>query len=216
MKNIKITFVIITLLSLLSQQACSSSSGELKQDADALCQVYNPANWEEFSKSHTRLEIYPELGIRIRKAIKTTEFRNIFEKYLHVRNQSYHDFVKAQVSHLIGKKWQCDYFEQFESSRSIKVLRLRSDGIHKLSPAFSSDNIIAIAIDINGKYFVNDKPLINNKEDTLRQAIKITAGKMKDIKLLVQADSNSPSASLIQLLYVAKTMHINSVDFEIQ
>lgn len=56
---------------------------------------------------HTRLEIYPELGVRIQKAIKTPEFRNIFEKYLHVRDQSYYDFVTGQVSQLIGKQWQC-------------------------------------------------------------------------------------------------------------
>jgi len=215
MKNIHITLVIITLLSLFSQQACSSSSSALKQDADALCQVYNPAKWKDFLKSHTRLEIFPELGVRIRNAIKTPEFRDIFKKYLHVREQSYYDFVKAQVSHLIGIKWQCAYFDQFYASRSIKVIRLRTDGIHVLSPENTSDNIITVAIDNHGKYYVNDKPLINNEEETLRRAIQITMGNAKDIRLLAQADSGSPFSSLLQLLYVAKSLKIDYVDFEV-
>ena len=128
----KCKFIPIGLLLIIFViPACSSNVESYKKDAMSLCEVYNPENWKEYIKVNGTENIYSEIGVRTREAIRTEEFRNIFSKFLDERQTNFHDFIHGQVSELIGEEWQCAYFDNFETPLKRKEIQLSLDLGHQ-------------------------------------------------------------------------------------
>lgn len=212
MNKYKLVFFVI--LFTFSYSACSANIDSYKKDAAALCEVYNPKNWQDYVKSHGANDIYQELGVRTREAIKTDEFREIFKKFVDERQPDFHGYLHKQVSQLIGEAWQCGYFDEFDKPAKRKEIQLTVKGVKEVVPAGDGGEII-ITIDAAGKYYVNELPLINNEEGTLNQAIKLTAKNTKP-KIVIRADAKAPSSMFASIIYVANSLGLKSVSIEMQ
>jgi biopolymer transport protein ExbD len=59
---------------------------------------------------------------------------------------------------------------------------------------------LVISIDAKGKYFVNQRQVVNTSLDTLKAAIKQTLGDRKDVTVLLRADANTPHQAVVRAM----------------
>lgn len=76
--------------------------------------------------------------------------------------------------------------------------------------------IIRIIIDANGEFAINDRKhsLINTQLDTLKRALKDTAGNEKNPKLLISADANAPHYAVMKAMEAARDLGFVRLSFE--
>ena len=65
---------------------------------------------------------------------------------------------------------------------------------------------LEIVISADGQYAINDRSLVNNKRETLMQALGEVAGDKRDLPLIVTADANAPHQFVIRALDAAGQM----------
>ena len=60
-----------------------------------------------------------------------------------------------------------------------------------------------ISIDAKGKFFVNQRQVVNTSLETLKAAIKQTVGDRKDMTVLLRADANTPHQAVVRAMDAA-------------
>ncbi|MFO1435894.1 MAG: biopolymer transporter ExbD [Gammaproteobacteria bacterium] len=65
---------------------------------------------------------------------------------------------------------------------------------------------IDITINRDGQYFVNGTALVNNLEETLKQALTDAGGGQDEPRVLIHADANTTHQSVITVLDVARQL----------
>ncbi|MDH5471300.1 MAG: biopolymer transporter ExbD [Gammaproteobacteria bacterium] len=74
-----------------------------------------------------------------------------------------------------------------------------------------TDNPITIGIDASGRYFINDRQLVNTQAKTLKLALmKIVADK-KDVSLVIRADAKTPHESVVKAMDVAAQLNLTQM-----
>lgn len=72
---------------------------------------------------------------------------------------------------------------------------------------------IAVGIDENGNYFVNEEELIKSDKETLRKMLlKVSEGKI-DLPVIISADGKAPHQSVITVLDVASQLGMSQMTF---
>ena len=66
-----------------------------------------------------------------------------------------------------------------------------------------SDEPLVLSIDAKGKYFINDKQLVNNQIETLKKALLKTLGDREDVTVLLRADGRTPHQSVVRAMDAA-------------
>jgi len=56
---------------------------------------------------------------------------------------------------------------------------------------------VVIGIDAKGRYFINDRQLVNTQIKTLKMALLKTIGNKKDVPLVLRADAKTPHQSVV-------------------
>lgn len=86
----------------------------------------------------------------------------------------------------------------------------------KASP--QRDNPLVLAIDAKGNYFLNDRQLVNQQLDTLKQAIKKTLSQnnfgqnsgdsvdYSNVSLVLRADGNAPHSAVVRAMDAASQL----------
>ncbi len=67
----------------------------------------------------------------------------------------------------------------------------------------TQEESIVLSIDEKGKYFINDRQVINTTLDTLKIALRKTVGDKKDVALVLRADANTPHQSVVRAMDAA-------------
>jgi len=65
------------------------------------------------------------------------------------------------------------------------------------------DNKIVIGIDVKGRFYINDRQLVNTQLKTLKIALLKTAGEKKDIPVVLRADAKTPHQSVVTAMDAA-------------
>jgi biopolymer transport protein ExbD len=65
---------------------------------------------------------------------------------------------------------------------------------------------LVLSIDAKGNYFINDRQVVNQTLDTLKQALSKTIGDDKDIALMLRADANTPHQSVVRAMDAASQL----------
>ncbi len=76
------------------------------------------------------------------------------------------------------------------------------------------DDPLILSIDAKGNYFLNDRQIVNQTLDTLKQALKRTIGdetRMKDTVLVLRADANTPHKSVVRAMDAASQMGLTKL-----
>jgi len=66
-----------------------------------------------------------------------------------------------------------------------------------------SDKKIVIGIDTKGRYYINDRQLVNTQLKTLKIALLKVAGDNKDIPIVLRADAKTPHQSVVTAMDAA-------------
>jgi biopolymer transport protein ExbD len=62
---------------------------------------------------------------------------------------------------------------------------------------------VIIAIDAKGRFFINDRQLVNTQLETLKIALRKTVGDNKDTPLVLRADAKTPHQSVVMAMDAA-------------
>ena len=72
------------------------------------------------------------------------------------------------------------------------------------------DEPLVLSIDAAGNYFLNDRQIINQQLETLKQALRKTIGEKnqdyKDVALVLRADANTPHQSVVRAMDAASQL----------
>jgi len=74
---------------------------------------------------------------------------------------------------------------------------------------------LVLSIDAKGNYFLNERQLINQQLDTLKQALQKTIGQdkkdYKDVALVLRADANTPHQSVVRAMDAASQLGLSKL-----
>ena len=76
--------------------------------------------------------------------------------------------------------------------------------------------VIALAIDADGIYYVNQHQVVNQKLSTLKKAILEAAGNSRAMPFVISADAKTPHQSVISALDVASKAGFSRITFAAQ
>lgn len=75
------------------------------------------------------------------------------------------------------------------------------------------DKPIEIAIDVEGRYHINGKRLLNTSIKTLKQSLLAVTKDIKEPALVINADANTPHQSVIRAMDAARQLGIMRLTF---
>ena len=73
-------------------------------------------------------------------------------------------------------------------------------------PATAPDEILEIAINEAGDFFVNEQKVVNRKPETLKKAIQETLGKKTRMPVIIRADGRTPHQSVVTAMDTASQL----------
>jgi biopolymer transport protein ExbD len=73
--------------------------------------------------------------------------------------------------------------------------------------------VIEVAIDVTGRYYVDGRQLVNTQMGTLKQAIRNAAGARKSPPLVISADANTPLQAVVTAMDAARQLGITHISF---
>ncbi|MGE0383563.1 MAG: ExbD/TolR family protein [Gammaproteobacteria bacterium] len=76
-----------------------------------------------------------------------------------------------------------------------------------------SERRIDVAVDAQGRLFVDGRALVNSQPDTLRQALRAARGDQSDTIVVVSADARASHQSVIDVLDAARALDLLHVTF---
>ena len=74
---------------------------------------------------------------------------------------------------------------------------------------------LVLSIDAKGNYFLNERQLVNQQLDTLKQALRKTISQdnkdFKDVALVLRADANTPHQSVVRAMDAASQLGLSKL-----
>jgi biopolymer transport protein ExbD len=80
----------------------------------------------------------------------------------------------------------------------------------------TNDQSLRILIDANGQYYINDKQLLNDSPEVLRNAISQSARNLKDPVIIIHADGRTPHEAVIKVMDAARRLGYTRLTFATQ
>lgn len=75
----------------------------------------------------------------------------------------------------------------------------------------NKDNPVVIGIDAKGRFYINDRQLVNSQIDTLKIALTKTLGNNKDVPLVLRADAKTPHQSVVMAMDAAAQLGLTRI-----
>jgi biopolymer transport protein ExbD len=66
--------------------------------------------------------------------------------------------------------------------------------------------VLEIAINAAGDYFIDEQKLVNRKPETLKKAIQQTLGERRDLPVIIRADGRTPHQSVVTVMDTASQL----------
>lgn len=70
---------------------------------------------------------------------------------------------------------------------------------------------LVLSIDAKGNYFINDRQVVNQTLETLKQAIQKTIGDDKDVAMMLRADANTPHQAVVRAMDAASQLGLSKL-----
>lgn len=81
------------------------------------------------------------------------------------------------------------------------------------APESEQKVVVDVAIDGNGRVYVNGRQLINRQLGTLQEALKIATNGNNDIPVVVNADANTPYQTIVTIMDAARKLGLARLRF---
>ncbi len=89
---------------------------------------------------------------------------------------------------------------QKESEIKIELPEASSDPVEAERDSFE------IVIDADGRYFIDERQVVNNELDTLKKAISKSLGDRKELPVVIRADRRTPYESVVRAMDAASQL----------
>ena len=73
------------------------------------------------------------------------------------------------------------------------------------------DDPIVLSIDSKGKYYINDRQVVNEQLDTLKRALEKTVGDRTNVTLLLRADGRTEHQSVVRAMDAAAQLGLTKL-----
>lgn len=70
---------------------------------------------------------------------------------------------------------------------------------------------VVLSIDASGKYFINDRQVVNTQLDTLKQALLKTVADRQDVTVLLRADGRTPHQAVVRAMDAASQLGLTKL-----
>ena len=80
----------------------------------------------------------------------------------------------------------------------------------------TNDQSLRILIDANGQYYINDKQLLNDSPEILRNAISQSARTLKDPIIIIHADGRTPHEAVVKVMDASRRLGYTRLTFATQ
>jgi biopolymer transport protein ExbD len=70
---------------------------------------------------------------------------------------------------------------------------------------------LVLSIDAKGNYFINDRQVVNQSLDTLKQALQKIIGEQKDMALVLRADANTSHKAVVRAMDAASQLGLTKL-----
>ena len=70
---------------------------------------------------------------------------------------------------------------------------------------------LVLSIDAKGNYFINDRQVVNQSLDTLKQALQKIIAEQKDMALVLRADANTPHKAVVRAMDAASQLGLTKL-----
>lgn len=70
---------------------------------------------------------------------------------------------------------------------------------------------LVLSIDAKGNYFINDRQVVNQSLDTLKQALQKVIGEDYDMALVLRADANTPHQAVVRAMDAASQLGLTKL-----
>jgi len=100
----------------------------------------------------------------------------------------------------------------FSTETQIKIKLPEAEG----EARNEKSEVIALTIDSDGIYYVNNQQVINQKLTTLKKAIMDVAGNSRALPFIISADAKTPHQAVIRALDVASQAGFSRITFAAQ
>ena len=70
---------------------------------------------------------------------------------------------------------------------------------------------LVLSIDAKGNYFINDRQVVNQSLDTLKQALQKVIGDNSDMALVLRADANTPHKAVVRAMDAASQLGLTKL-----
>lgn len=88
----------------------------------------------------------------------------------------------------------------FQRDTAIALELPEADG----APLQTEPTVVEIAIDSEGRYFINRQELVNQQRETLQRAITRAVGDADDPRIIISADRRTPHESVVRAMDAAR------------
>lgn len=75
----------------------------------------------------------------------------------------------------------------------------------------TQDKPVVLSIDAGGKYYIDDRQVINEQLETLKNALRQTVGERTDVTLLLRADGRTPHQSVVRAMDAASQLGLTKL-----
>ena len=73
------------------------------------------------------------------------------------------------------------------------------------------DNPVVLSIDAKGKYYIDDRQVVNEQMDTLKRALAKTVGERTNVTLLLRADGRAAHQSVVRAMDAAAQLGLTKL-----
>lgn len=72
---------------------------------------------------------------------------------------------------------------------------------------------VTVAIDADGRVYVDDRPLVNSRLPTIRDALGETAADMDDPMIIINADAEATHQAVVRVMDAARQLSLSRITF---
>ncbi len=83
-------------------------------------------------------------------------------------------------------------------------------------PAQAKPDAINVGVDVEGKVYINDKPLLNDQLTTIKNALSLAIVGLDEPPIIISADSQATHQSVIRVMDAARQLGLVKIVFAIR
>jgi biopolymer transport protein ExbD len=76
-----------------------------------------------------------------------------------------------------------------------------------------AEKVLAITVDASGRFYVDEREVVNTEADTLKRAIEKAAGMRRDLPVIIKADARAPFQSVFKVMDVTSQLGFVNMTF---